>query len=290
MIYYLQENELENTSAVLRITGPDANTYLQGQFTQELRIPPGRIVYGLWLDQKGKILADSHIAKQADNDYLIASFSCSASALRARLEAYLIADEVSIEDQTTKWSGLLLWGEGIETTRPPAGAMILPSRRAGPAAVQWLVPADSRDAVRGTLPADATPADVAAAERSRLRCGLPAVPVDLGPRDLPNEGGLDEVAISYTKGCYLGQEVMARLKNLGTVRRRVHLVRGAGTPPPIGTSLFQADRKVGELRSAAADGEGFLGMAMLSLVNLNPSAGLARDAGSAADLEILRRV
>lgn len=290
MIYYLQEKGLENTSAVLRVTGPDANTYLQGQFTQELRVSPGQVVYGLWLDQKGKILADSHIAKLADNDYLIVSFSCSASVLRGRLESYLIADEVSVEDRTAEWSGLLLWGEGAEEARPPAGVVILPSRRAGPGALQWLVSRGTEFTARAALPGDAIAADIAAAERSRLRGGLPAVPIDLGPRDLPNEGGLDEVAISYTKGCYLGQEVMARLKNLGTVRRRLHLVRGTGTPPAAGTPLFQAERKVGELRSAAADGDGFLAMAMLSLVNLDPQAGLARLAGSAADLEILRRV
>ena len=54
MIYYLQDNDLNASSAVLRVYGPDANTYLQGQFTQDLRIAAGDSAYGLWLDQKGK--------------------------------------------------------------------------------------------------------------------------------------------------------------------------------------------------------------------------------------------
>jgi folate-binding Fe-S cluster repair protein YgfZ len=107
---------------------------------------------------------------------------------------------------------------------------------------------------------------------------------------LPAEGGLDEIAISYTKGCYLGQEVMARLKNLGQVRRQLHLVRGKGVPPPPGTALHQGERKVGELRSAAADGDGFLAMAMLSLVNLDENAVLSVLPGDPAILRILRRV
>ena len=83
---------------------------------------------------------------------------------------------------------------------------------------------------------------------------------------------------------------MARLKNLGQVRRRLHLVRGTGAAPAPGSALFQGERKVGETRSAAAEGDGFLAMAMVSLVNLDPAAGLALAAGGNADVKILQRV
>lgn len=287
MIYYLQDKDLKTSSVVLRVCGPDANTYLQGQFTQDLRLQNGASTYGLWLDLKGKVVADSQILRRADNDYLIVSFSLEASALRARLESYLIADEVEIEDQSDAWEGILLWGEPVNA---PPGAWEWPSRRSAPQARQWLVPKGTAgpalDALAGKV-AEATPE---AAEQARLQAALPAVPVDIGPRDLPNEGGLDEVAISYTKGCYLGQEVMARLKNLGQVRRRLHLVRGRAALPASGTALFQGERKVGETRSAVASEGGFLAMAMLSLVNLDAAAGLAFAAGGAGDTEILRRV
>ncbi|MEJ1973564.1 MAG: folate-binding protein [Lacunisphaera sp.] len=290
MIYYLQDSHLNDSSAVLRVRGPDANTYLQGQFTQDLRLAAGESAYGLWLDQKGKVQADSQVLKQAENEYLIACFSCKAADLRSRLERYLIADEVELEDLTESWTGVLLWGEGAASIVPPAGAIALPSRRAGPGSRQWLVPAGSTAAIRSTLGDGAVAADRAAAELARLRAAIPAVPVDIGPRDLPNEGGLDDGAISCTKGCYLGQEVMARLKNLGQVRRRLHVVRGVGPVPAAGTALYQGERKVGETRSAAADGDGFLAMAMLSLVNLDAAAGLAFTPGGGANLEILQRV
>jgi folate-binding protein YgfZ len=264
---------------------------LQGQFTQELRMANGACAYGLWLDQKGKTLADSHVLRVADNDYLVVSFSTPAATLLARLQAYLIADEVELHDETKNWSGVLLWGEGVASVKPPAGALVLPSRRAGSDGTQWLLPAGSSGTVVTELEKiPATPSDPRAAELARLRAGVPAVPADIGPRDLPNEGGLDEVAISYTKGCYLGQEVMARLKNLGQVRRRLHLVQAAGSPPAPGTALYQGDRKVGETRSAAADGAGFLALVMVSLVNLDPAAGLSLVPGAASTLSILRRV
>ena len=290
MIYYLQDSHLNEASAVLRVRGPDANSYLQGQFTQDLRLKIGESAYGLWLDLKGKVFADSQVLKQGDNDYLVVSFSCKAADLRARLESYLIADEVELEDLTESWTSVLLWGEGAASLMPPAGGLALPSRRAGPGSCQWLVPAGTTDGALAALKDRAKAADRAAAERARLLAAIPAAPVDIGPRDLPNEGGLDDVAISYTKGCYLGQEVMARLKNLGQVRRRLHLVRGSGPVPAAGTALYQGERKAGETRSAVADGDGFLAMAMLSLVNLDPAAGLTVAPGGGNSLQILQRV
>lgn len=247
--------------------------------------------YGLWLDQKGRVLADSHILKRADNDYLVVSFSATAAQLMARLQAYLIADEVELEDQTGDWAGVLLWGEGAAVLKAPSNVLALPSRQAGPGSVHWLVPMEhSGELIAELKKSSAIESDRHAAELIRLREGVPAVPVDIGPRDLPNEGGLEEVAISYTKGCYLGQEVMARLKNLGQVRRRLHLVQGTGTTPTPGTSLYQGARKVGEVRSGAVDGEKFLAMAMVSLVNLDPAAGLSLAPDVPHTLKILRRV
>jgi folate-binding Fe-S cluster repair protein YgfZ len=98
------------------------------------------------------------------------------------------------------------------------------------------------------------------------------------------------VAISYTKGCYLGQEVMARLKNLGQVRRHLHIVRGSGGPIPVGTALFKNESKVGEIRSTALDGDGFLAMAMLSLVQLGGAGSLSATSGGPATITIIRRV
>jgi folate-binding Fe-S cluster repair protein YgfZ len=99
----------------------------------------------------------------------------------------------------------------------------------------------------------------------------------VGPGDLPNEAGLEAEAISYTKGCYLGQEVMARLKSMGQVRRRLVRVGGAGESiPALPVPLFGGGRAVGELRSAVRDGAGgWSGLAMLSRLQVAAGAELA---------------
>jgi folate-binding Fe-S cluster repair protein YgfZ len=85
MIYVLTDNDLNNASAALRVRGPDANSFLQGQFTQDLKLAEKGPAYGLWLDQKGKVLADSYVIRLGANDYLVLSFSTAVAAIQARL-------------------------------------------------------------------------------------------------------------------------------------------------------------------------------------------------------------
>lgn len=275
-------------AACLRITGEDALGFLQGQFTQELR--PGKAsetAYGLWLNQKGRVLADSHVLRSDAGVWWLVSLHSPAEVIRERLEAYVIADDVNIEDFTSHWHGRSVWGgAGLTWLRDRLGAalpgeggliaregaMVFRLRR-GVESCEWL----------STMPFEDTP-DLEAVpweevERARIEAGLPAIPRDVGPEDLPNEAGLDETAISYTKGCYLGQEVMARLKAMGRVRRR--LLRVASPSPALvatPAALFQGEKKVGELRSLAAADEGSVGLAMCTLLALVPGQPLALEA------------
>jgi hypothetical protein len=113
---------------------------------------------------------------------------------------------------------------------------------------------------------------------------VPAIPGEFGPQDLPQEAGLETSAISFTKGCYLGQEVMARLHAMGQVRRRLVRVGGPGPAPARNVELRQNEKRVGELRAAADDGQGgWLGLAMLNLLGLDPATALVT-----ADLQPVR--
>ena len=306
MLYYLTDNVLNQTSAVFRIEGPDANTYLQGQFTQDLNRPTGSVCYGLFLNQKGKVVADAHVLKLGSDKFWVVSFSSAAAKLRERLEAYLIADEVTITDETSEWVRTSIWGDqasaamktlsgaqptGADTWLEWGNSRGFRGRLSGKDNFELLVPgARSSEMAERLIALGAKPADANMVARERITSGIPLVPVDIGLNDLPNEGGLDEVAISYTKGCYLGQEVMARLKNLGQVRRRLFIVNGSGEAPPTGAPLFQDGKKIGEVRSTAGNEEGFVAMAMLSLVNLDESGGLSLNAGGPANITIVRRV
>lgn len=237
-------------------------------------------------------MADSHVLRLAEQEHLVWAPRTGAEVLRQRLESYLIADEVEITDESARWTAVALWGAGATEaverrfgTAPRAGefvrgaeAMVFRGRfsRAdnfvclGPTAAALMADFGSVGAERGSRDA---------LEAERITSALPAVPDDIGPDDLPNEGGLDADAISYTKGCYLGQEVMSRLKNLGQVRRRLMVVGGRGEPPGPLAPLRQGEKTVGQIRTRARVGDGFVAMAMVSLVNFDRAAPLALDDG-----------
>jgi len=275
---------------VLRVTGEDAFTFLQGQFTNELRQPPGSSTYGLWLNQKGRVTADSVVLRLEENEFLLLSANTGVAVLRHRLEDYIVADDVVLHDETEGACGLVIGG--VDCTAavgavfgvvPAPGhfvrrgeAVIYRGRRLASEHYEVFGPAGSLTPAREQLEQRGLIAiGVDEMERRRIADRIPAVPQDLGPVDLPNEGGLDGSAISFTKGCYLGQEVMARLKNLGQVRRRLEVVCGKGPPPEAGTALYQGLKKSGEVRSVVRVADGFVAFAMLSLINQNPEAGFS---------------
>jgi tRNA-modifying protein YgfZ len=276
----------------LRVTGDDAGNFLQGQFTNDLRLLDRQVViYGLWLTLKGKVLGDSFVLRGSRPDeFWIGSYFSMAGVIRERLESYVIADDVTIEDVTSEWAGISVCGDALTppTTRGELSAsLIFPGRRDRGANVECVynitagVPAE-------ILALNAVEVNGEEMMRRRIVAGIPAIPVDLGPTDLPNEAGLEPETISYTKGCYLGQEVMARLKSMGQVRRRLWRVRGEGEHwPSLPAPVFGLSRQVGELRSAARDGAGgWVGMAMVSLLHVEPATALSFAAGAPPALRL----
>lgn len=253
----------------------------------------GTCSYGLWLNQKGKTLADSFVLRVDEQEYLVISSLATNDLLRNRLESYLIADEVEIEDRTGQMHAFVMWGAGAREAAEsvfgavPAAGQFAHTKagivfRGRYSAKENFICVSDRAAASLMIELESIGAKLVnnnelAAER--IVSGRPAVPTDIGPEDLPNEGGLDEVAISYSKGCYLGQEVMARLKNLGQVRRRLLSVAGSGEAPAPRSAILQAGKPVGQTRSSAHTPEGFVAMAMISLVNYDASAPVVLEDG-----------
>jgi folate-binding protein YgfZ len=276
----------------LRVTGEDAGAFLQGQFTNDLRaLASTRGVYGLWLTVKGKVLADSFVlAGGSPGEYWVGSYFSPAAVVRHRLEGHVIADDVIITDETESWAGLCVLGEGANAllAEAPRAALVFSGRRHRGPAAEWMYPvAAGEPAWAAALWASGRRIESEERDRQRIAAGIPAVPADIGPNDLPNEGGLETDAISYTKGCYLGQEVMARLKSMGQIRRRLVRVRGTGAEPPACPApVFTEARQVGELRSAVRDGaEGWIGLALVSRLQVAPGAALALAAGGPPALQ-----
>ena len=231
-------------TAVVRITGEDAAAFLQGQCTADLR--GGALTDALWLNRKGRVLAHTVVAKEADGSFLLLCPHLAAEALIAVVTANVIADDVVATDETAAWGRWIAWGAEPAL----ADAKIFPTRRFGVAAWDLLTPAGS--AVPGE------PGSLAELESARIAAGVPSVPADCGASEFPQECGLD-VWVSYTKGCYLGQEVMARIQSMGSLRRILRRVEG---PVSVGLELKTPEGKVaGLVRSAAGD----VGLALVSV-------------------------
>ncbi len=284
-------------AAWLRISGIDSAAFLQGQFSQDLRglsrCIPGMATgaaYGLWLSHKGRVIADSFIlAGAAPDEFWAGSTHSPGSLIRDRLERFIIADDVAVEDRTGEFDGVALVGpdSGAWLAAEPRAGWFFPGRRAAGENWEWVFPRASAPALAKSWAGAqvGTPAEL---ERIRVAAGIPSVPIDVGPGDLPNEGGLEAEAISYTKGCYLGQEVMARVKAMGRIRRRLVQVRGPAPPPAVPAPLWRNGRLVGELRSASglSAEPGFLGLALVALAEAKPGATLAWTADGASVVEV----
>ncbi len=282
----------------IRVSGADAADFLQGQCTQELRqLDVGQAVWALWLTIKGRVIGESLILREAEGAgaetvWWLWSAHTAGAALRARLEEFIIADEVTVEDvgATGAWEQVPLagavgerWLRDAWGGAPPSegawrglgGGYVFAGRRGQPRTWEWVRPA--REAWAG--PAWTELGELRAEDlvRARIAAGVPAIPGEFGPNDLPQEAGLETVAVSFTKGCYLGQEVMARLHAMGQVRRRLVRVAGEGAAPGAGATLHHAAdaKRAGELRAAVDDGRGgWIGLAMVNLLGLDPAKAL----------------
>lgn len=278
-------------ACVLRVSGPDAPTFLQGQFTNDLStITPGKSVYGLWLDRKGRVIGDSHVVQaEGAAEFWIISLSSPAAAIEPHLGGHIIADDVTIADETDAWGGLSLIGAGTGAwlSSGARAGLVFPGRRTSGENWEWMFPGAAREEAAAAV-SGARILNASEIELMRIASAIPSVPGDIGPTDLPNEGGLDRDAISYSKGCYLGQEVMARIKSLGRVRRTLLRVRGSGPPPALPAGLWKGEKREGELRSAVADPGGFAGLALVSVTSAEAGCQFALAAGAAESIEIIR--
>ncbi len=231
-------------TAVVRVTGEDAAAFLQGQCSADLR--GAALADTLWLNRKGRVLAHTVIVKEADGSHLLLCPHLVAEALIAIVTANVIADDVVATDESALWQKWIVWG-----TEPSfAGAKAFPTKRYGVAAWDVLAP------IGGAAPGELV--SLAELDAQRVAAGVPAVSADCGANEFPQECGLD-AWVSYTKGCYLGQEVMARIQSLGSLRRILRRVSG---PVAVGQELKSPEGKVlGTVRSAAGD----IGLALVSV-------------------------
>ncbi|MGA0845815.1 MAG: YgfZ/GcvT domain-containing protein [Luteolibacter sp.] len=202
--------------AVLDFSGPDAVRFLNGQLTQDLRAvaTEGPSLPSCVTDPKGKLQFRGGCPGGGGESIWIDAPSDVADALMQRLTRYLVADDVEVVDLTGRFR---LWhwlGSAPET---PPKVIARRSRRYGVDGCDWWMPTE----VSFAPPAGSKRLEGDVLEDFRIRHGVPAWGRELTEGMLPPEAGLDATDISYHKGCYIGQEVISRIKHAGKVNRRL---------------------------------------------------------------------
>ena len=244
--------------AKFNVTGKDRVRFLNGQLTNDmLSLRPGSAICACALTAKGKLCADLFVAPTEESHFLDAE-SVLRESLAARLEKYIIADDVTLEDVTDAFGLFHLVvpsaNAGVPESFPwveETDTLLMVCNRFGIPGIDFWFPADQAALVQGKL--QQSPIDFQAAENLRIEQGIARWGYELSEEVIPNEAGLDQRAINYTKGCYLGQEVISRIKSVGHVNRHLcGLLPGAGVAPETGDKLFsdgESKKEIGFITS-----------------------------------------
>lgn len=275
------------------VEGPDAVRFLQSMVTQDVAaIAPGSARYALLLTPKARIVADLRLLRQADDAFLLDSDPPAAEGLRRVLTRYRLAAKARIAPADDAYAALVVAGpataalvgdalgttplveaeEGRGTPIPFEGETIhaLVSVLTGGPAVELVVPRACLgvvwDALAAALPRHGgRPIGARALERLRIEAGVPRFGAELDEQVMPAEAGVVDRAVSFTKGCYPGQEPVARLHYRGHANRGLRTLRVDGPAPAPGTPIEVDGRELGRVTSAVAPAEGGPSLALALL-------------------------
>jgi hypothetical protein len=268
---------------VLRITGPDARSFLQGIVTNDVeQATASRAVWSAFLTPQGKYLHDFFLV-DSEGGLLLDGERERLADLMKRLKIYKLRSKAEIEDVSDSHAVYALVGDGAlpaadlkdqpGAAGPFAGGVAFADPRLAAAGARAILPVgDAEAALKDAGFETGTRADY---DRVRIPLGLPD-----GSRDMEVdkaillENGFDELhGIDWKKGCFLGQELTARTKYRGLVKKRLLPVAIEGTPPEGETAITSGDKEVGELRSHV-DGWG-LALLRLKEIEALPEGGLS---------------
>lgn len=251
----LQQDDL----ATLVVTGHDRVAWLNGLLTCDLvKRAPGTAVYGLAVARNGRVLNDATVVfDDAGERVLVAVPAAVVDALRAHMEHYLVMEDAEMAPATDAFVAWALHGprsgEALEAARG-AGAAGGTVDRTGLGGAFVLAPKERAGEVAAALARVATVGDEAGWDALRHERAVPRFGVDFDEQSYPQEARLETTAVSFDKGCYLGQEVVCMLQMRGHVKRKLAAVVLEATQTPLkGTPVTdEAGAAVGEVTSAAA--------------------------------------
>jgi tRNA-modifying protein YgfZ len=246
----------------LLVTGPEAAEYLQGQLTNDVEaLAPGEGCYAALLDRKGHVQADMRVLRLAPEEIWIDTESAALEAARRHLQTYKIGREVEVADVSAERALFALIGpRSAEVASTPP----LPPHRCEQVTAHGVecLAVGARDGIdlapatadggrlREALLAAGAPEVVEeAAEILRIEAGTPRFGTEMGPQTMPAEAGIVEAAVNFEKGCYIGQEPVARLHYKGRPNRRLRGLR-LSAPSAAGEALRLGEKEVGSIGSS----------------------------------------
>ncbi|HXC47614.1 MAG TPA: glycine cleavage T C-terminal barrel domain-containing protein [Candidatus Sulfotelmatobacter sp.] len=264
--------------AYLDFTGPDRVRYLNAILTNNIKdLRENHGVISLFLNPQGRILAEIETYDLPDKLFCV-SYASIREPLVAALDKYIIMDDVTLTDRTDDFATLALEGPKAAlvaeelTGVDPADLAELETRLVsvqripcrlgkrspgGTASAEFLVDRAHSESIWNILVEAARkhgggPVGYQALSSTRLEQGIPWFSYDFGEKQIPHEAGLQDSHISYTKGCYTGQEIVERVRSRGQVNRvRVTLKFNAPQPPAPGTTLLSEGKEAGSTTRAA---------------------------------------
>jgi folate-binding protein YgfZ len=267
------------TDGLLRVSGADAQAFLQGQLSNDIRaLGPARAQLTTWCTPQGRMLA-TFLAWREDGDYWLQLPLELASTVHARLQRYVLRAQVTLADASASRALLGLAGPGAQDAvaalldAVPTGPMQI-VERAGARAVmlraglyQLVVPAEQSADAWDRIAQHARPAGTHGWDWHRIQACLPTITAATQDRFTPQMADQDRLgAVSFSKGCYPGQEIVARTQYLGQVKRRLFRVHAEASAMSAGQDILSGGSVVGTLLNAApAPHGGSDGLAVLQL-------------------------
>ena len=257
--------------AKLVLTGEDRVRWLNGMVTNNIRdLAVGHGVYSFLLTAQGRIVAD--LVSYNRGDYLLVTSDRSQlQAITEMFDRYIIMDDVELADISGKLSSVGLAGpkaiealqkSGIDASQLERGQLIdLVWRDIGLTIARgthpnwesyevWFAPEHTTSVWDGLVAAGATPVGSQALEWFRIARGVPRYGIDLTQRDLPQETE-QKHALNFIKGCYIGQEIVERIRARAILHRTFTGFELDGELPATGTKITEGDRNIGEITSSA---------------------------------------
>ena len=262
---------------LIAVTGADGAEYLQGQLTSDVEaLAPGEGQYSALLDRKGHMQADMRILRRPDAEgFWIDAEAAALPAALKHLTMYSIGRDVSVADASQERAILSLIGP---RSAEVAGAPPLPEDACEAVSVAGTeclavgtregidlicAAADAERLAAALREAGAVEVSPEAVELLRIEAGVPRFGAEMGAETMPAEAGIVERAVSFTKGCYIGQETVARLHYKGKPNRHLRGLRLSAAAEP-GAALRLGEKEVGQLGGAAVSPAlGPIGLAIL---------------------------